>query len=50
MLGIGVMLFVSRINYQLWRSVSFLVLAGTIFFLLLVPIFGTEEGGAKRWI
>ena len=49
-LGIGVMLFVSRINYQLWRSVSFLVLAGTIFFLLLVPIFGTEEGGAKRWI
>ena len=37
-LGIGVMLFVSRINYQLWRSVSFLVLAGTIFFLLLVPI------------
>ena len=49
-LGIGVMLFVSRINYQLWRSVSFLVLAGTVFFLLLVPIFGTEEGGAKRWI
>ena len=49
-LGIGGMLFVSRINYQLWRSVSFLVLAGTIFFLLLVPIFGTEEGGAKRWI
>lgn len=49
-LGIGVMLFISRINYQLWRSVSFLVLAGTIFFLLLVPIFGTEEGGAKRWI
>ena len=49
-LGIGVMLFVSRINYQLWRSVSFLVLGGTIFFLLLVPIFGTEEGGAKRWI
>ena len=49
-LGIGVMLFVSRINYQLWRSVSFIVLAVTVFFLLLVPIFGTEEGGAKRWI
>ena len=49
-LGIGVMLFVSRVNYQLWRSVSFLVLAGTVFFLLLVPIFGTEENGAKRWI
>ena len=50
MLGIGGMLFVSRINYQLWRSVSFIVLAVTVFFLLLVPIFGTEEGGAKRWI
>ena len=49
-LGIGGMLFVSRINYQLWRSVSFIVLAVTVFFLLLVPIFGTEEGGAKRWI
>ena len=49
-LGIGVMLFVSRVNYQLWRSASFIVMAGTIFFLLLVPIFGTEEGGAKRWI
>ena len=33
-LGIGGMLFV----------------AVTVFFLLLVPIFGTEEGGAKRWI
>ena len=49
-LGIGVMLFISRINYQLWRSVSFIVLAVTVFFLMLVPIFGTEEGGAKRWI
>ena len=41
-LGIGGMLFVSRINYQLWRSVSFIVLAVTVFFLLLVPMFGTE--------
>lgn len=48
--GIGIMLFVSRVNYQLWRGVSFIVLSVSIFFLLLVPIFGTEEGGAKRWI
>src|SRR5699024_3665252 len=29
---------------------SFPILAGTIFLLMLVPIFGTEEGGARRWI
>ncbi len=45
-LGIGGMLFVSRINYQLWRIVSFIVLAVTVFFLLLVPIFG--DGGGRR--
>lgn len=49
-LGVGMMLFVSRINYQLWRGVSFIVLAVSLVFLMLVPIIGTEEGGAKRWI
>ncbi len=49
-LGVGIMLFVSRINYQLWRGASFIVLAVSVVFLMLVPIIGTEEGGAKRWI
>lgn len=49
-LGIAGMLFVSRINYQIWRGVSFIVLAVSLVFLMLVPIIGTEEGGAKRWI
>lgn len=48
--GIGIMLFVSRLNYQMWRGLSFAVLAGAIFFLILVPFIGSEEGGAKRWI
>lgn len=48
--GIGMMLFVSRVNYQIWRGASFIVLAVSIVFLMLVPIIGTEEGGAKRWI
>lgn len=48
--GIGMMLFVSRVNYQIWRGASFIVLAVSIVFLMLVPIVGTEEGGAKRWI
>ena len=50
LVGIGIMLFVSRVNYQVWRALSFPILAGTIFLLMLVPIFGTEEGGARRWI
>lgn len=49
-LGIGGMLFVSRVNYQIWRGASFIVLAVSLVFLMLVPIIGTEEGGAKRWI
>lgn len=48
--GIGIMLFVSRLNYQMWRFLSFPILAGTIFLLMLVPIIGIKEGGAKRWI
>ena len=48
--GIGMMLFVSKVNYQIWRGASFIVLAVSLVFLMLVPIIGTEEGGAKRWI
>ena len=48
--GIGIMLFFSTWNYQIWRSVSFFVLAAAIVFLLLVPLIGIEENGAKRWI
>ena len=49
-LGVGIMLFFSKINYQFWRGASFIVLAVSLVFLMLVPIIGTEEGGAKRWI
>ncbi len=50
LVGIGMMLFVSRLNYQMWRGLSVFILAGAIFFLILVPFIGSEEGGAKRWI
>lgn len=48
--GIAGMLFVSRINYQLWRSASFIILAVALVFLLLVPLIGTSVNGARRWI
>ena len=49
-LGIAGMLFVSRLNYQMWRFASFIVLGVSIFFLLLVPFIGEASHGAKRWI
>ena len=50
LVGIGMMLCISRLNYQMWRGLSVIVLAIAIFFLLLVPFIGSEEGGAKRWL
>ena len=46
--GIAGMLFVSRLNYQLWRSASFIILLVSVFFLMLVPIIGSTANGAKR--
>lgn len=48
--GIGIMLFVGRLNYQIWRALSFPILAVTAAFMLLTPIIGLTGGGATRWI
>ena len=37
-------------NYQLWRSASFIILGVSVVFLMLVPIIGSTANGAKRWI
>ena len=50
LLGIVAMLFFSRWNYQIWRPLSIFILLGSIIFLALVLVIGTEEGGARRWI
>lgn len=50
LVGIGAMLFVSRLNYQMWRALSFPILAVTAGFMLLTPIIGLTGGGATRWI
>ena len=43
-------IFASRLNYQLWRSASFIILGVSVVFLMLVPIIGSTANGAKRWI
>lgn len=48
--GVLAMWLISRMNYQLWRSVGFLVLGGSILLLMLVLVMGVSGGGAKRWI
>lgn len=50
LVGIGVMLFVSRLNYQMWRFLSFPILGATMVLMLATPIFGLTGGGATRWI
>ena len=48
--GVGIMLFVSRLNYQMWRALSFPILGVTLFLMMITPIFGLTGGGATRWI
>ena len=48
--GLAAMWLISRINYQAFRFFSFFVLAGSLFLLILVPLIGTTENGARRWI
>ena len=50
LIGIGIMLFVSRLNYQMWRALSFPILLGVGALMLLTPIIGLTGGGATRWI
>ena len=48
--GIGIMLFVSRLNYQMWRFLSFPILGVTMVLMMVTPVFGLTGGGATRWI
>ncbi len=48
--GIGIMLFVSRLNYQMWRVLSRPILLVTMVIMLITPVFGLMGGGAVRWI
>ena len=48
--GLGAMWLLSRFNYQVFRFFSFFVLAGSVLLLFLVPLMGSAENGARRWI
>ena len=49
-MGIGVMWLISRVPYEWYQKLSLLILAASIGLLVLVPVIGTESGGATRWL
>ncbi len=50
LIGIAVMLFVSRISTEFYRSSAYLLYAVTVLLLITVLILGTVGNGAQRWI
>lgn len=48
--GVVLMLGFSRANVNFLRRTAFPLLLASVFLLVLVPIIGVEDNGAKRWI
>lgn len=49
-IGIVMMIIVSRIDYKNWDRLFLLIFGLTIFLLILVLIMGKEVNGARRWL
>ncbi len=49
-IGLAVMYVTSRINYRIWRNFSLVVYLFSLMLVVLIIPFGTEAGGAKRWL
>lgn len=49
-LGIGAMVFCMNIPYTFWKRFALLAYWLSNGFLLMLPFFGTELGGQKRWL
>ncbi len=50
LLGIAVMIAVSFASREDARRIGILMAVGMLFLLFLVPIFGEEKNGARRWL
>lgn len=49
-LGIGLMLFISKINYHEYSKFARIAYIGSIIVLALVPVLGSSAKGATRWL
>ena len=50
LLGVGAMLFASRMPMGLYRRYAFVFLGAVLVLLLLVPVIGVKANGARRWL
>ncbi len=50
LIGIGVLIVFSLVNYKTWKKFAPVLLFLTIILLLLVFLVGFSSGGAKRWL
>lgn len=49
-MGLILMVFVSKVPYLVWRKLAFPIFLLSIGLILLIIPFGVEAGGAKRWL
>ena len=50
LLGFVLMIALSKIDYRIFRRLKWIIYVGCIVLLVLVGLFGTDKGGARRWI
>ncbi len=49
-LGVGALVIMARIEYHTWLRYSIPLMAGTLFLLGIVLLFGSEKFGGQRWL
>lgn len=49
-IGLVAMFIISKIDYRIYKHFYKIAYAGSIILLAIVPLVGSEAGGAKRWI
>lgn len=49
-LGVGVLVFMARVEYHVWLEYSIPLMAGTLLVLGFVLLFGSERFGGQRWL
>lgn len=49
-IGLGFMVFVSRLNYHVYEKLSTLIYLASVVLVVLVQFIGVTRNGAKRWI
>ncbi len=49
-LGVGILIFVARVEYHRWMKYSGWLLAGSLALVIVVVVMGNEKFGGQRWL